>query len=147
MWVRRSRRIRSTLAAAPGILKRALLTKQATLCRTLSRLCRKSPNWEQRHGITVWTLLLVGPYKQQTPPRNYFFLVVRAAHVAPAFMGHTDPICLNIIRMFFNLARSMGKSRCAMTESSVDGPSVWSATIPPRFRLCSLVTVMIGPHL
>ena len=51
------------------------------------------------------------------------------------------------IRMFFNLARSIEKYRCAMTESSVDGPSVWSATIPSRFRLCSLVTGTHGPHV
>ena len=45
------------------------------------------------YGLTVWTWWTLGPYNQQTPPRNYLFLVVRAVHAVPAFIVHTDANC------------------------------------------------------
>ena len=51
------------------------------------------------HGLTVWTWWTLGHYNQQTPPRNYLFLVVRAVHAVPASIVHTDVIFLE----FYNI--------------------------------------------
>ena len=66
----------------------------------IGHVCGSSPPLGTTvHGLTVWTWWTLRHYNQQTPPRNYLFLVVRAVPAGPAFIVHTDAILLD----FFNI--------------------------------------------
>jgi hypothetical protein len=90
------------------------------------------------YGIIVWTLWLVGPYKQQTPPRNYFtYSSWYELRMQSAFIVHSDAMCLKTIILYSYIGLPMGQCSCTMTEGSVDWPSCWFGTSSPCFRKCA----------
>ena len=60
------------------------------------------------HGLTVWTWWTLGHYNQQTPPRNYIFLVVRAVLAALASIVHTDAIFLEFYNITLHVRATYG---------------------------------------